>query len=35
MRIEDDVAVCEVEECMGCGICAQLCPQNAIQMKKQ
>ena len=35
MRVEKGLAVCNEEDCTGCGLCAQLCPQNAIEMKKQ
>lgn len=35
MRVEKGLAVCDEEDCTGCGLCAQLCPQNAIEMRKQ
>jgi heterodisulfide reductase subunit A len=31
---EPIVATCNMEDCIGCGICAHLCPYSAIRLKK-
>jgi Fe-S-cluster-containing hydrogenase component 2 len=35
IEIKDDVAVVNVEECIGCGLCVTGCPTGAIELTER